>query len=339
MDKQTNDETRTADDQVADLLRHARRRAPAPQAARERAFAKLHGHWSARQQQKRRRRAVLGMALAASTVLAVGMAFFATDSSLLPAAVAVAELQRTSGNGIQVIGADGQVSPAANAELLLGQTLRTRAGSRAALAWNSGGSLRMDEATEIELIAADRVRLVSGTVYFDSEPAVADNGIALAFSIETPFGLATHVGTQFQTRLHNDRLTLSVREGEVAVAAAGQRVLLPAGDEVDFDRSGVSAERKIQTWDERWQWVQAIAPAFAAEGNSVQALLNWIARETGYVVSYRDNATAEFVSRVIVHGLDKLSPMSALQSIPYVADLQYELHDGVIVVSLLDLPR
>lgn len=339
MNKQTHDETRSTDDQVAELLRHARRRAPAPEAARERAYAKLHSHWSARQQQKGRRRAVIGLALAASTVLAVGMAYFAVDNSLLPAPVSVAQLQRTTGNGIQVIGADGQVSPSANAEVLLGQTLRTKAGSRAALAWNSGGSLRMDETTEIELVSHDQIRLVSGTVYFDSEPAVAASGTTAAFSIDTPFGLATHVGTQFQTRLHDDRLTLSVREGEVAVAAAGQRVLLPAGDEFDFDRSGVSAERKIQPWDQRWQWAQDIAPAFAAEGNSVQALLNWIARETGYIVSYRDNATAEFVSQVIVHGLDRLTPMSALQSIPYVADLQYELHDGVIVVSLLDLPR
>ena len=339
MNKDIYDEPRSSDDQVAKLLRHARRRAPAPAATRERAFAKLHDHWSARRHRKRVRRAVLGWAMAASTVLAVGISLLAVYGGTPSAHVTVAHLLKTTGNGVQLVGADGFSSLAEATDLAQGQILRTGADSRAALAWNHGGSLRMDAGTEIELVSADLVRLVSGSVYFDSESPDARTDAEPAFSVETPFGLATHVGTQFQTRLHDNMLTLSVREGEVALASGGKRVLLPAGDEYDVKRTGVDARRAIQSWDESWQWTQDIAPAFTAEGNSVQALLNWIARETGYTVRYRDHTTAQFARQVTVHGLDSLSPMNALQSIPYIADLQYELNNGVIEIRMLDMPR
>jgi ferric-dicitrate binding protein FerR (iron transport regulator) len=322
-------------DQVADLLKHATRRAPAPAATRERAYARLHEHWSQRTAQKQSRRNVLQWALAASMLLAVGLLFtFGSINDVAPL-VPVAELQRTSGNGVQVINADG--SSNTSSELAVGQTLRTGAGSRAALALSNGGSLRIDARSEIELVAANQFRLHTGAVYFDSESAHA--GANEAFSVDTPYGLVTHVGTQFQTRLRDNALTLSVREGEVALAANGQRLLLPAGDEIDLNVDGVTAERKIRAHDDLWRWVQDIAPSFDSEGRSVQALLDWIARETGYRVHYRDDATAEFASRINVHGMDRLEPLQALHSIPYIADLKYELIDGVIEISLLDLPR
>ena len=327
------------DDQVADLLKHAARRSPAPAATRERAYANLHQHWSKRHQQKRTRRHVMQWAIAASAVLALGLLFSQGEFSVSPTAVTVAQLQRTSGNGVQVLNTDGSLSPGDLTDLSVGQTLRTDSSSRAALAWGKGGSLRINADSEIELLAANRIRLQAGSVYFDSESALTPATSDDAFSVDTAYGLVTHVGTQFQTRLHNSVLTLSVREGEVSLVARQQHLLLPAGDEVDLDVDGVTAERKIRAHDDLWQWAQNIAPAFDSEGRSVQALLDWIARETGYRVHYSDAATAEFVSRISVHGMDRLGPMQALHSIPFIADLKYELIDGVIEVSLLDMPR
>lgn len=327
------------DDQIAGLLKHATRRAPAPPATRERAYAKLHQHWSLRSGRKRIRRNTINWAMAASIVLVIGIAFLLTNSDGLFSPVTVAQLQRTAGNGVQVISDDGVTSPSGETVFASGQILRTDASSRVALTWRNGGSLRIDTRSEIEFVSAARVRLLSGAVYFDSESAMSPAASDATFSVETPYGLVTHVGTQFQTRIQGEQLTLSVREGEVSLAANGQRLLLPAGDEVDLDTDGVSAERKIRAHGDHWQWVQDIAPSFDSEGRSVQALLDWIARETGYRVHYRNPATAEFAGRIRLHGLDRLGPMQALHSIPFIADLQYQLIDGVIEISLLDLPQ
>jgi hypothetical protein len=227
---------------------------------------------------------MLTWGLAASMILAVGVIFNNSDNSEYIPSAAISQVARVSGDEVRVAGTGSDRSrPVVGSDLLTAnQTVRTGPRSRAAINWGNGGSLRIDENSEVELVAADRIRLLAGAVYFDSTPDAGNASDPMSFSVETPYGLVTHVGTQFATRLHRNVLTLSVREGEVVLATTGRRFSLPAGDEFDIGRNGVTAERKVKAFGDHWHWAEDIAPSFGAEGRSAQELLAWIGRETGH---------------------------------------------------------
>ena len=196
----------------------------------------------------------------------------------------------------------------------------------------------MDQDTEIDIVSPERVRLVTGSIYFDSISNHNTASEPTSLSIETPYGLVTHLGTQFSTRIKDDGLTISVRAGEVAIVCAIGRLLLSPGDEFDICRAGLREERHVEAFGEQWQWVQNIAPTFDAEGRSAYDLLRWIARETGHTINYHNDDIADVARQGTLTGMQGLAPMHALKALPYATDLRYDIVDGVINISATDLP-
>ncbi len=336
-ERQTDD----AKDPLADLLKRGKLRQPAPPAARERAFQQLHAHWSEQVQRKRQRRRVVTWAVAASTFLAVAIVFNTANNGGFTADVSVARIARSSGTDIHLRRHRWSQPTAISSvdDLPANSTLITGAASRLALAWKKGGSLRINEETELNIVSPERVRLVAGSIYFDSilnhDTATAPTSLA----IETPYGVVQHLGTQFSTRMQGDVLTISVREGEVSVEDGKNRLLLSAGDEFDIDQAGLRAQRQVKAFGEQWQWAQDIAPTFDSNKRSAYELLDWIARETGHTVHYDNDDLATFARQGTLTGMEGLTPMHALKALPYATDLRYNIVDGVINISATDLPN
>ena len=96
-------------------------------------------------------------------------------------------------------------------------------------------------------------------------------------------------GTQFELRLAEAALRLSVREGRVAVsgpapveAVAGERLLVGAG--------GVVEKGSIAPTAADWRWAQDAASPPEIEGRPLGLLLDWYARESGRTWRYADPA-------------------------------------------------
>lgn len=332
IDSQTDD----AKDPLSDLLKRGKPREPAPEMTRARAFQQLHAHWSERTRRKRNRRRFIRVAVAASTIFAVAVVLNTVNNST----VTVAEIVRIAGADVRLqANRWSQLTDVSTAAgVSSNSTLITGTDSRLALAWTNGGSLRVDEETEMNIVSPERIRLVAGAVYFDS---FSDREAALEptpFSIETPYGVATHLGTQFSTRMKDDGLTISVREGEVTIAGDNGRVLISAGEEFEIDPAGRHEQRRVETYSEQWQWVQDIAPTFDAEGRSAYELLRWIGRETGHTIDYSNDAVADFARQGTLTGMEGLAPMHALKALPYATNLRYDIIDGIIQIRLMDLP-
>ncbi len=338
-----NIETQSGDarDPLADLLKRGKPRQPAPQAARERAFKLLHARWSERVQRKRQRRRVVTWAVAASTFLAVAIVFNTVNNGGFTSGASVAEIARFSGSDVYLrLHRWSQPTAISSVDALpANSTLITGAASRLALAWKKGGSLRMKEETEITIVSPERVRLVAGSIYYDS---IANHSAAAepkSLAIATPYGVVTHLGTQFSTRMRADVLTISVREGEVTVTNGKDRLLLAAGDEFDIDQAGLRAQRQVEGYGEQWQWAEDIAPAFDSDKRSAFDLLKWIARETGHTVHYDSDDIVTFARQGTLTGMQGLAPMHALKALPYATDLRYDIVDGVINISTTNLPN
>lgn len=337
IERQTGD----AKDPLADLLKRGKPREPAPQAARERAFEQLHAQWSERTQSKRKRRRFVSWAVAASTFLAVAIVINSVNHGGFTAAASVADIARSSGTDayIQMHRWSQPTAISSVDGLPANSTLITGAASRLALAWKKGGSLRINEETEMSIVSPERVRLVTGSIYFDSNLNQDTAADPKSLAIETPYGVVQHLGTQFSTRIQGDVLTISVREGEVTITEGKDRLLLSAGDEFDIDQAGLRAQRHIETFGEQWQWTQEIAPTFDSNKHSAYELLAWIARETGHTVHYDNDDLVTLARQGMLTGMEGLTPMHALKALPYATDLRYDVVDGVINISTTNLPN
>lgn len=201
------------DEAIEALLRKAPPRpAPSDEAMADVRDA-VHSEWQAVSGRRRTRRRMVSLAAAATVILAVA----ATVNVLrVPSAlsVPVATIDKTSGS-IYLLGEQSELRETQDlAELTAGQTLVTGPDSGVGIAWNNGGSLRIDEDTRVEFASPDEIVLRSGRVYFDSQPTLLQAGITqssiASFAIRTEQGVVRHVGTQFMTGINGGALTLSL---------------------------------------------------------------------------------------------------------------------------------
>jgi len=214
-------------------------------------------------------------------------------------------------------------------DIAAGSPVRTDSVSRAAIRLNGGQSLRLDLNTHVRLLSSRIVELDRGAVYVDSE-----NPNTVPVEIRTRFGIVRDIGTQFEVR-SEDSLTLRVREGTVSFSTGPETIEIPGGTSLAIARDGSRVSTAISPDAQEWKWVQTVAPAFAIEGRTVTALLEWVARETGTRVRY-ESADAEKMARTaVLHGtLGDLRPAQAPGVILPTAGLHATREGSVLKVGL-----
>jgi ferric-dicitrate binding protein FerR (iron transport regulator) len=216
------------------------------------------------------------------------------------------------------------------APLRAGDRIDTSEGSRAALSLHSGISIRFDSATSAVLDSAGRLTLDRGAVYVDANHVSQDSGLA----VHTAFGNVHHVGTQFEVRLHDGRLRVSVREGVVAVERGDRRWTSRAGERLLLDADTLIERQPIATSGADWRWVNELAQPFRLEGATVRRFLDWASRELGVRWEYEDTATQRRVDQVVLHGsVEGLTPEEALAAVLPTCGLSFSLQAERMVVA------
>lgn len=311
-------------DDVGKLIRHVGPRQDIDPDRVERARARVEAHWESVVSEHRKPglpHLRPGFAAAASVMLMVAAGFFAfrpePPTEMLIVARVVGEVR-----------VDGHVLGAGDTVPIDG-VITTAGDSRVALQLPGGQSLRIDQDTQLAVNTDRRFRLVRGAVYFDSGRA-AD---APPVFIETPYGIATDVGTQFQVRLLAETVIVGVREGLVALSRPGQNALtVDRGHVLEVADDGGATRRRIED-DSVWEWVTEIAPEIDTNGMTLASYLDWYARENGYELEWadagsRDNALATRLS-VSIGGLGFGEGLALVEA---VAPFDYEIHDTTMRV-------
>jgi ferric-dicitrate binding protein FerR (iron transport regulator) len=216
-----------------------------------------------------------------------------------------------------------------SAEIIEGAFLRTGRGGRAGVLLSGGASLRLAERTEISLVSPTHIRLITGRVYLDNGRSSAGR-----IAIETPAGVASDVGTQFEVRYVGAAYRLRVREGRVHIRRGAEAIESAAGDEVSIDAEGRVTRERIARNHGEWRWVETLAAAPDLDGQPVSVLLAWVARETGRVVKFEPPEVEQKARSTILHGdVRRLAPLVALEVMLETTDLAYALlEDGTIVI-------
>lgn len=337
MKKPGDENTVSADIAVEALLEHAAPRA-APPAEDERIVRDaVHAEWLDVTGKRRIRRRAAGLAIAATVVLAIAATFSAIFLSGA-APQQVAAINKSHGS-IYLLGEQSELHEMVDfSSISAGQTIVTGSGSGLGLSWSNGGSLRIDQNTRIEFISADTVFLRSGRIYFDSTPSGLVAGgpgsrKETAFIVETEHGVVTHLGTQYMAYTDSERLSVSVREGRVAVDGTFYDETAEEGEQLTMRGSARPNVVNMQTYGGAWDWIEATSPAASVDGRTVYEFLRWVGRETGLKVEYQSDAAEAIARSGTLKGTVNQQPTKALDFWLQGEVLDWVIEEGIIKVS------
>lgn len=326
-----------SDDALEQLLTQA---SPRPMPSQSDVAAVKHAvraewqHVSGRHQSRRR---VLTFAIAATVLVGV-FSIFSVFRTPVVEAVQVASIEKSFGS-IYLLGEASELRETQElSSVLSGQTIVTGKGAGIALAWGSGGSMRMDENTRVEFTDKQSVYLESGRIYFDTDPSTLMTGItgrdAEDFVLRTDHGEVTHIGTQYMTRVKGDTLTVSVREGQVSVDGQYQDpVVASSGEQISLAGRQRPTVLSINRSGGSWEWVGRTSPAADVDGKSLHEFLLWACREMGLELRYEGRAEKVARQDAILRGTIDTQPDDALRLRLASAALEWRIEEGVIYVS------
>ncbi len=311
----------TDDRAVEALLQQAPPRPMPTELAAARARREVEAEWQRMLGKRRSTRRITLLAAAASVAFAA-IVSFNTWMPLGPEPVKVANVARANGT-IFVIGDKAEMLEAPGlSAVVTGQTVRTDAGASIGFSWLLGGSLRLDENTEVTFIADDRIELAAGRIYFDSMNTPD------SLSVTTAYGDVQHVGTRYMLRNDGRALTVSVRDGRVDIETTQAILSAHAGEQLRFDNSRQRPQPlNVSIFGPEWEWIEAAAPAPDFRGRPIYELLQWVSAETGLRFDFEDEATETLVRTVTVEGDTSHSPRSALRQALLIANLHSNIDE------------
>jgi ferric-dicitrate binding protein FerR (iron transport regulator) len=218
-----------------------------------------------------------------------------------------------------------------------GHVVETGPESGLALAWNDGGSLRLDQNTHVEFESSSEIFLQSGRLYFDSMPGGVPTVITdpdrAKLTIRTDAGTVRHFGTQFIAQTDGDELSVLVREGRISVEGTGVIETASAGQKLTITRKGQPLVNAVEVSGDGWQWIEKTSPSFTLDNRPIIEFLTWVSRETGQPLRFESKRAEQVVKTEDLRGVVEMEPSRALRTyMQSVAD-SWLIDDGVIVIG------
>lgn len=322
------------DDAVEALLGKAAPRLTPPAEDASAVREAVQAEWRKVSGRRQRQRRVVNLAIAASVVMAAFLSLNLLRTSGVES-ITVASIDKQFGS-VRIAGETAVGTGASElSALVAGNTIVTGGNSGVSLDWNTGGSLRVDAETQIEIRSPTELFLVRGRVYYDSEPAlVSDAASGKPLVVSTDFGNVTHIGTQFMVQSDRAGLSVSVRAGTVEVTPDGGAATRATDRQQIRIRGGVPEIVNVRPYGDAWEWLEATAPAIDLEGRSVHEFLTWVGHETGMAVRYESVGVQSAARQEILRGqaLDA-SPRESLAIWLPAINLSWRMEEGVIYVD------
>ena len=285
--------------------------------------------WQLQFQQPAPRWRRLTAAVAAMAIGVMALGYFMTGAGTAGGAV-LGEIARADVAGVaQVRWLRSDVSLPTGGQLRADNSFDFRGEALVSLA--GGGNLRIARMSQVDVVAANTIRLKRGELYVDIPPG---SRAPSSFVVATADGEFRHVGTQFSVAVVNGGTRLRVREGTVHYQGAHGSSTVAAGTEALVDRLGKLVQQPFATVGRDWTWAEDLAPDFNIEGRPLLEFLNWFSRESGRKLVLTDDLTRQRAATIRMHGsIHGLTTLEALSTVMAATQLQFELPLGEIRVS------
>jgi ferric-dicitrate binding protein FerR (iron transport regulator) len=216
------------------------------------------------------------------------------------------------------------------------QAVETGSDSGLTLAWNDGGSLRLDQNTRVEFKSGAEIYLHSGRIYFDSMPsgipAVVTNPNKAKLTIRSEAGTVRHFGTQFIAELDGHGLNVLVREGHVMIDAPNGSETATAGQKLTVSSNGQTTVHDVEVTGGEWKWIEKTSPSFTLDNRPIMEFLTWVSRETGQPLRISGDIQ-QMINTKELRGVVDMEPSRALQTYMQTIAVEWHIEDGVIVIG------
>ena len=322
----------TADDsdEAGTMLESAARTLTPPVGVRTRVYKNVlaefeqHAHLQSlvTQSQARHNRPDIRWALAASLMIAAGVAFWLLGSS----GNHLSNSPWTAKVSYGVLSAtDRRVAPGALVQMSAGTRLSTR-DTIAELQTGDGTRVRLGFDSILEVQARHLLSLVQGSIYVDN----ADPTVHL--HIKGPGGTITEIGTRYAMRVTGDSSEIALRDGQIELRTTRGEVLQASastgtGELMRISSAGEVTRQTLPTTDPWWLWAEDAAPPFEVEGESVHAFLEWACHERGLRLRYANDLVALQARQSVLYGVAvSLPPPDALDDV--LTATRYPTHRG-----------
>ena len=326
------------DEQFDSLFADVEPRSKPPEDIEQAAFEHFYEQCSRFRADRKRRRNMAYMAIAASVVLALlvqPMLFHlsGTKATLEPAGL-VAKIR----GDVRISDQKDKFKIEVDADsfaLHPGYQLQTGTNSGLSINWSSGlEQVRVDQDTHLKIISASQVELGSGRIYIDMHPGRNDARADDALQVITPFGTVKHLGTQYIVAVENERTDVLVREGVVEIRGNSVKHTVDKGTRASVDTSGGFNLTAIEGHGDEWEWAQQLSPGYEIEGRRLTDFLQWFQRETGRTIQWESPELEFMAESTILHGPKiETDPMQALDVMLMSSGLEWSEQDGQILVS------
>ncbi len=318
-----------SNDNVGRLIRYAGAREEVGAERAAKAHARVLEHWqqeTAGRTTAKRRRQVTWYAAAAGFAIVAIAATWLLSSVIQPSVVPFATVVTTSGKAYL-----GDVPLSAGDRIDVSIAVRTFAGGHVVFTMENGHEVRLDENTTMTARAVDRFALERGAVFVRSQA-----GSSASVFIETPFGTATDLGTQFIVRLARRSIIVGVREGLVQLEKSKtDRVNVEDGNLYVLSDDGLSQFRQITADDDIWDWVDATPTPFELEGATLASYLAWYANEIGASIEWMDDESERRAAGIVLSGsLDGATLKEGLDEVRRIAPFDLELTESTLRVKV-----
>ncbi|MFQ5609472.1 MAG: FecR family protein, partial [Woeseiaceae bacterium] len=209
--------------------------------------------------------------------------------------------------------------------------VHTLSGGHVVLALEHGHEVRLDERTRLVVRAFDRFSLERGAVFIRS-----DKESPGSVFVETPFGTATDLGTQFVVRLANSSIFVGVREGLVQLEKSrSDKVNIEDGSLYVLSEGGLSQFRQLDAEDEIWNWVDETPRTFDIEGTTLASYLEWYASEIGASIEWADDESRQRAIDSVLRGsIDGASLQEGLEEVRRIAPFELKMTDSTLRVKV-----
>jgi hypothetical protein len=303
-----------SDFEVAQLIRAAGSR-PAPDAERAtRVHEAVAREWRAQARARHMRRLTASGVSLLAAAAAVFLAMRAGSTVAQPALAPIATVVAAHGDVTMEIAGGRAAAAAVGQTIAAGSNIRTNDGSRATVTLIDGGELRIDAKTVATLVDAHTIHLERGAIYIDSGASTPGR-----FTVRTASGTVRDIGTRFEVRAgdHDLRVPLSikVRDGAVQLERAGRIDRALEGTELLARADGTVSTKFVNPFAADWAWTTAAAPPFIVENATLEAFLQWAAREGGWTIEWSDPLRQRARTTILHGAIDGLTPADALDAV------------------------
>jgi len=185
------------------------------------------------------------------------------------------------------------------------------------------GELRIDANTVATLVDARTIHLTRGAIYLDSGASTPGS-----VTVRTASGTIRDIGTRFEVRAGERDLRVRVRDGAVQLERAGRIDRAPKGMELLARADGTVSTRSVDAHAADWAWTTAAAPPFILENATLEAFLQWAAREGGWTIEWSDALRQRARTTMMRGTIDGMTPAEALENVLPTCGLAPAFVDG-----------